>query len=349
MPSSLLRAELASLEVLTNACWDYGNDFEGMELCFNTELDGKLLRAVQTGWDDIGSPGAADVFIYWDPAESRIGYRQYASDGGVAEGWIDVGPDSVSFRGDGIRLSPYMGRAQPHQFRFVSPEQLELIEIDQDPERARPFRQIFQRVPARLNRDRTEPCAGCLEIPDRDSYRRVGVPHYMAASLSHRLAPMEFMVTFGVARQRDAERQYIRRGEPMYGGHFLRQVELVIEPGRSAREETIYYWHAEAGEVRYHTYSSSDEVSRGRVSFDDGGVQLFPDSELGTQAGQWRVELRPGDPQSDEVRLVELRSEDAGASAEGRQLRFERVSRADVVLLMEIEWAPDAPAFRRLD
>ncbi|WP_417477785.1 hypothetical protein [Maricaulis sp.] len=344
-----LRPELAALDVLANACWISVREWYGLEFCFDTQLDGQILRAVQTDWNDTMSFGGADIILYWDAAEHRIGYRQYTSNGDVAEGWIVVAADSLAFRGDGIRLKPHAGSASPYHFRFVSSDALDVAELEPGSWRGlqQPLR--FERRPPRLNMDRGACCDGASQVAEWDSYRRVGVPRYMAASLSHRLAPMEFMLTFGAARQRDAERQYIRRGEPMYGGHFLRQVELVIQPGTSAREETIYYWDAEAGEVRYHTYSSADEASRGRVSFDDDGVQLFPTSELGNQARQWRVEIRPGDPQSDEVRLVEFRSDDAGSSADGRQLRFERASRAEVVLLMEIEWAPDAPAFRRLD
>mgnify|MGYP003671348676 CR=1 FL=1 len=344
-----LRPELAALEVLANACWIFHRDLYGLEFCFDSQLDGQILRAVQTDWDDTMSFAGADLILYWDAAEHRIGYRQYTSNGEVAEGWIVVAADSLAFRGDGIRLFPHAGSASPYHFRFVSSDALDVAELESGSGRGLQQPRRFERRALRLNMDRGACCDGDYQLAEWDRYRRLGVPSYMAAHLSHQLAPMEFMLRIGVADDPGNGLHHVRGGEPMYGGHFLRQLEVVTGSGGDVREETIYYWDAEAGEARFDTYSSVSGSRQGRVVFTDDGVRLAPLSDRGGHDGYPEIELRPGDPESGEVLLIPVRPGQAAEPAVGAQLRFERPERADIVLLLGPEWAPDAPAFRRRD
>ncbi|WP_339746779.1 hypothetical protein [uncultured Maricaulis sp.] len=342
-----LRPELAALEVLANACWSFDRDLYGLEFCFDTQLDGQILRAVQTDWNDTMTFSGADLILYWDAAEHRIAYRQYTSSGDVAEGWIIVTADSLAFRGDGIRLSPDAGSASPYQFRFVSSDALDAAELAPGSGRGlqQPLR--FERRPPRLNKDRGACCDGAWQVAEWDSYRRLGVPSYMAAHLSHQLAPMEFMLRIGVADDPGDGLHHVRGGEPMYGGHFLRQLEVVTGSGGDVREETIYYWDAEAGEARFDAYSSVSGSRQGRVVFTEDGVRLAPLSDPSGHDGYPEMELRPGDPESGQVLLVSVRPGQAAGPVDGSQIRFERPDRADIVLLLGPEWAPDAPAFSR--
>ncbi len=122
--------------------------------------------------------------------------------------------------------------------------------------------------------------------------------------------------------------------EPVYGGHYLRDVHAVPGETTTYRGETLYHWDEAEQLIRYRYYNSIGGVSDGTARL-DGDTLRFPDEVYRSEAGSEQVISSSLQQDGADAYLAASEDVTGDPPVDLFRMRFHRISREEAEALIE--------------